>query len=97
MLETELKYAGYIARQFVAVDKLRKEEEIRIPRLIDYAQVPGLRAESRQKLGKIRPETLAQASRISGITPADVALLSIIVQRGGVPLCEREGEANGAT
>jgi tRNA uridine 5-carboxymethylaminomethyl modification enzyme len=91
-LETELKYAGYIARQTAAVEKLRQDEEIRIPALLDYAQVPGLRSESRQKLGNIRPETLAQASRISGITPADIALLSIIVRRGKVPLAERAGD-----
>jgi tRNA uridine 5-carboxymethylaminomethyl modification enzyme len=91
-LEIELKYAGYIQRQYAAVDKLRKEEETRIPVSLDYAQVPGLRSETRQKLTKIRPETLAQASRISGITPADIALLSIIVQRGHVPVQSGAGE-----
>jgi tRNA uridine 5-carboxymethylaminomethyl modification enzyme len=80
-LEIELKYAGYIARQHAAVERLRKHEESTIPALFDYREVSGLRAESRQKLMTVRPETLAQAARISGITPADIALLSIMVER----------------
>lgn len=81
-VETELKYAGYIARQHASIEKLKLVEEKRIPVGFDYAQVGGLRAETRQKLAQVQPETLGQAGRISGITPADLALLSIMVERG---------------
>jgi tRNA uridine 5-carboxymethylaminomethyl modification enzyme len=81
--EIDLKYAGYIARQETAVERLRDSEAKRIPPTLDYLAIPSLRAETRQKLAKVRPETLGQAARISGITPADIALLSIVIQRGG--------------
>jgi tRNA uridine 5-carboxymethylaminomethyl modification enzyme len=80
-LETEIKYAGYITRQESAVAKLRATEEKKIPVNLDYGSVHGLRAETRQKLEKVRPETMGQAARISGITPADLALLSIWLER----------------
>jgi tRNA uridine 5-carboxymethylaminomethyl modification enzyme len=83
-IETDLKYAGYIARQHIAVEKQRMFEGKRIPSDFDYSRISGLRTESRQKLAKIRPETLGQASRISGVTPADVALLSIVMHRPAV-------------
>jgi tRNA uridine 5-carboxymethylaminomethyl modification enzyme len=85
-VEIDLKYAGYIARQEIEIEKLRGREEKRIPPQIDFLGIPGLRAETRLKLAKIRPETLGQAARISGITPADVALLSVYLQK---PLSER--------
>jgi tRNA uridine 5-carboxymethylaminomethyl modification enzyme len=80
-LEIDLKYAGYITRQNAAIERLRHQEERRIPPTFDYAVVRGLRAETRQKLMQIRPETLGQASRISGMTPADLALLSIVLEK----------------
>lgn len=80
-LEIDLKYAGYIQRQEAAVQKLRASEEKRIPRDLDFSQVSGLRTETRQKLSQVRPETLGQASRISGITPTDLALLSIWLEK----------------
>lgn len=79
--EIDLKYEGYIVRQQTAVERLRSSEEKRIPAAISYESIRGLRAETRQKLAKIRPETLGQAARISGVTPADVALLSIVIER----------------
>ncbi|RYD71685.1 MAG: tRNA uridine-5-carboxymethylaminomethyl(34) synthesis enzyme MnmG, partial [Verrucomicrobiaceae bacterium] len=79
--EIDIKYAGYISRQETAVAKLRASDEKRIPLNVDYESIHGLRAETRQKLAKIRPETLGQASRISGITPADIALLSIWLEK----------------
>ena len=79
--EIELNYAGYIARQEIEIGKLRGREEKRIPAGLDFQAIPGLRAETRQKLGKVRPETLGQAARISGITPADIALLSVWLQK----------------
>jgi tRNA uridine 5-carboxymethylaminomethyl modification enzyme len=81
-LEIDLKYEGYIVRQTAAVEKLRASEEKRIPATIDYHSILALRAETRQKLTALRPETLGQVARISGITPADVALLSIVIRRG---------------
>lgn len=80
-LEIELRYEGYITRQHAAVAKLRASEEKRIPAHVDFFTIGGLRAETRQKLAKVRPETLGQASRISGVTPADIALLSVVIER----------------
>ena len=79
--EIDIKYAGYIARQESDIEKLRSREDKRIPIDIDFNAVPSLRPESRQKLTKVRPETLGQAARISGVTPADVAILSIYIQK----------------
>ena len=78
--EIDLKYAGYISRQEIDIEKLRLREDKRIPLGLDYSSVPSLRHESRQKLNKIHPETLGQAARISGVTPADIAILSIFLQ-----------------
>lgn len=80
-LEIDLKYEGYIARQNIAIDRLRADEGKRIPANLDYSLIRGLRAETRQKLAAVRPETLGQAARISGITPADLALLSVVMQK----------------
>ena len=80
-LETDLKYAGYITRQETAVEKLRASEGKAIPAGLDFNTLSGLRAETRQKLSHSRPETLGQAARISGITPADIALLAIWLER----------------
>jgi tRNA uridine 5-carboxymethylaminomethyl modification enzyme len=80
-VEIDVKYAGYLARQETEVARVRRLQEKRIPAQFDYSGLPQLRAEAREKLAKIRPTSLAQASRISGITPADVALL--LVHLGG--------------
>ncbi|MFO0797475.1 MAG: tRNA uridine-5-carboxymethylaminomethyl(34) synthesis enzyme MnmG [Gemmataceae bacterium] len=71
----EAKYRGYIDRQAAEVDRFRKMEGRQIPAAFDYAAVPQLRAEAREKLSRLRPFTLGQASRVSGITPADLAVL----------------------
>jgi tRNA uridine 5-carboxymethylaminomethyl modification enzyme len=76
-VETDLKYEGYIKRQEEAILRAERAESKNIPELLDYNDVRGLRAEARQKFTRIRPATLGQAGRISGITPADIALLSI--------------------
>ncbi len=75
--ETEIKYEGYIARQQAQVDDMLKLEGKKIPADINYAEIDGLRLEAREKLAKVSPKNLAQASRISGVSPADVAVLSI--------------------
>ncbi len=80
-IEIDLKYAGYIARQESAVEKLRSKEGKTIPLGMDYQTITGLRAETRQKLAKVRPETLGQAERISGVTPADIALLAVYLAK----------------
>jgi tRNA uridine 5-carboxymethylaminomethyl modification enzyme len=81
-VEIELKYAGYISRQDADVAKFRSMEDKQIPDWLDYAQIPSLRTEARQKLIKIRPTTLGQASRISGVSPADISLVVIWMKRG---------------
>jgi tRNA uridine 5-carboxymethylaminomethyl modification enzyme len=71
----DVKYSGYVARQAIEVDRQRRLAEKRIPSSFDYLSVRQLRTEAREKLLQIRPTSLAQASRISGITPADIALV----------------------
>jgi tRNA uridine 5-carboxymethylaminomethyl modification enzyme len=81
LLEIEFKYAGYIDRQTEMVDRTRRMESQGIPGSVDYASIRGLKNEARAKLESIRPETLGQAGRISGITPADIAVLTIWLER----------------
>ena len=76
----QIRYEGYIKRQQSQVDKFKKMENKKIPGDIDYDQVPSLRTEARLKLGKIRPVSIGQASRISGVSPADVSVLLIYLQ-----------------
>ena len=84
-VETDLKYEGYITRQKIEVEKLHAAEERVIPPNFDFASIRGLRTEARQKLVRQMPATLGQASRISGVTPADLALLSVMLDR---PYCQ---------
>lgn len=81
-IEILVKYAGYIARETLQVEKARALEDQRIPAWIDYDQLKVIRFECREKLKKIRPESLGQASRISGVTPADISILAVIIKRG---------------
>ena len=76
-LETECKYAGYIQQQERQVDRLRSSEDRRIPAALDFAIIPGISREIAEKLERVRPETLGQAGRIPGVTPAAVAVLDI--------------------
>ena len=80
-LEIGIKYQGYIKRQFDQVERFRKTENVAIPENINYDAVAGLTAEVREKLKKIRPITLGQASRIRGMTPAAMAILSVAIRR----------------
>ncbi|MBQ8163010.1 MAG: tRNA uridine-5-carboxymethylaminomethyl(34) synthesis enzyme MnmG [Clostridia bacterium] len=75
--QTEIKYEGYVKKQLLEVKKSEKMEQRPIPADIDYMQIAGLRIEARQKLDKVRPQTLGQASRISGVSPADISVLHI--------------------
>ena len=81
-VEIQVKYQGYIDRQQEEINNRRDIETLRLPDGIDYAKVKGLSAEVQQKLNAHRPETLGQASRISGVTPAAVALLMVHLKRG---------------
>lgn len=81
-VETEIKYAGYIRRQATEVDRFRALEAQMIPADFDYASVASLRTEARIKLDRIRPATVGQASRISGVTPADLSLVMVWLKRG---------------
>jgi tRNA uridine 5-carboxymethylaminomethyl modification enzyme len=80
-VETELKYAGYIKRQEAEVEKVKALENQQIPPSFDYSSVPSLRLEARQKLMKLRPTTLGQAGRISGVSPADTSILMVWIKR----------------
>jgi len=80
-VEIEIKYAGYIRRQEAEVDRFRGLEDQLIPHDFDYEKVASLRTEARIKLGKIRPATVGQASRISGVTPADLGLVMVWLRR----------------
>jgi tRNA uridine 5-carboxymethylaminomethyl modification enzyme len=82
-VEIAVKYEGYITRQEAEVGKVKALEEKQIPESFDYADVPSLRNEARQKLAKIRPATLGQASRISGVSPSDIGILMVWLKRGG--------------
>jgi tRNA uridine 5-carboxymethylaminomethyl modification enzyme len=81
-VETEAKYAGYIAQQERQIDRLRDSDRRRIPREFEFSQIPGLSTEARQKLERVRPETLGQAGRIPGITPAAIAVLDVYLSIG---------------
>ena len=76
-VEIEVKYEGYIERQQAQVEKFKKMEGFVLPSWLNYSSIPELRKEARQKLSNIRPISLGQASRISGISPADVSILMI--------------------
>jgi tRNA uridine 5-carboxymethylaminomethyl modification enzyme len=80
-VETIAKYDGYLSRQASEVKRLHRMETKGVPESVDYAEVPGLRSESREKLARVRPTTIGQASRIGGVTPSDVALLLFYLER----------------
>lgn len=82
-VEIAIKYAGYIDRQESEIEKFKTLESKQIPEAFDYSTVPSLRSEARQKLNKVRPATLGQASRISGVSPADIGILTVWLKRAG--------------
>lgn len=81
-VEIQIKYDGYINKAYSKVEKLKRLEEKRIPENIDYDSINGIANEAKEKLKKIQPETIAQASRISGVNPADISVLMVHVQSG---------------
>lgn len=81
-LEIRIKYQGYIEQEERSATRAKASEAVGIPAWVDYWSIPALRYESREKLDKVRPENLGQASRIPGVNPADIAVLSLIIKRG---------------
>ena len=78
-VQTEVKYSGYLKRQQMLISQMRKNEQIKLPADFDYSQIKGLRIEAQQKLNKFKPLSLGQASRISGVSPADIAVLTVYI------------------
>jgi tRNA uridine 5-carboxymethylaminomethyl modification enzyme len=85
-VEIQLKYEGYIARDLEQIERFRKLEDKQLPDAMDYNKINALRFESRQKLTRYRPDSIGQASRIPGVTPADIAILLVWLKRGGEPV-----------
>ena len=83
-IEIQVKYEGYIDKSLQQVDKLKKMENKKIPDQIDYNAISGLATEAKQKLMQVRPLSIAQASRISGVNPADISILLIYIEQGKI-------------
>jgi tRNA uridine 5-carboxymethylaminomethyl modification enzyme len=83
-VEINVKYEGYIARQMMQIERFKKMEDHKLPDDIDYDAIKGLRIEARQKLDRIRPQSVGQASRISGVSPADISVLLIYLKQHGL-------------
>ncbi|KRM96936.1 tRNA uridine 5-carboxymethylaminomethyl modification enzyme GidA [Liquorilactobacillus aquaticus DSM 21051] len=83
-VEIQIKYEGYIKKAYQKVEKLKRMEAKKIPDRIDYDAIEGLATEAQQKLKKIQPATLAQASRISGVNPADLSILAVYIEQGKI-------------
>ena len=79
-VDIEIKYEGYMARQLRQIEQFKKMENKKIPESINYDDVPSLRIEARQKLTKYRPVNVGQASRISGVSPADISVLLVYLE-----------------
>jgi tRNA uridine 5-carboxymethylaminomethyl modification enzyme len=79
-LETEVKYEGYVRRQSEAVDRYKRLDDAVIPAALNFASVPGLSTEVRERLAKVRPASLGQAARMPGITPAAIGLLAVYLR-----------------
>jgi tRNA uridine 5-carboxymethylaminomethyl modification enzyme len=89
--ETEFRYEGYLKRQLASVERMRRQEQRRIPDNFPFEGIPGLSREMVQRLGEVRPATLAQASRIPGVTPAAVAVVAAYLDRRAPSSSDREG------
>ena len=78
-VETEVKYEGYLKRQNILIEQMKKNEDIKLEQDFDYSTIKGLRLEAQQKLNKFKPLSLGQASRISGVSPADISVLTVFL------------------
>lgn len=83
-VEIQIKYEGYIEKSLQQVERLKKMEDKKIPEQIDYDKITGLATEARQKLKQVRPLSIAQASRISGVNPADISILLVYIEQGKI-------------
>ena len=83
-VEIQIKYEGYIAKSLQQVERLKKLEDKKIPENIDYLAINGIATEARQKLDQVRPLSIAQASRISGVNPADISILLVYIEQGKI-------------
>jgi len=95
-IEVLIKYAGYIDREKLQIERARSLEDQRIPDWLDYDKLDVLRFECREKLKKIRPESLGQAARISGVNPADISILAVIIKRGIKYECSKSEDNPGS-
>ena len=95
-IEVLVKYAGYIDREKLQIERARSLEDQRIPDWLDYDKLDVLRFECREKLKKIRPESLGQAARISGVNPADISILAVIIKRGIKYECSKSEDNPGS-
>ncbi len=89
-IEIQLKYEGYIQKALAQVEKLHKMEEKKIPENIDYDDISSLATEAREKLKEVRPLSIAQASRISGVNPADISILLVYIEQGKIARVSNE-------
>jgi tRNA uridine 5-carboxymethylaminomethyl modification enzyme len=92
-VETEIKYAGYLDQQRKSIEKLKRAESLSIPAWFDYQSVSGLSREMQEKLSRVRPQTVGQASRIPGVTPAALSLIHVYIEIQG----RKRAEAVAAT
>ncbi|MGT2756764.1 tRNA uridine-5-carboxymethylaminomethyl(34) synthesis enzyme MnmG [Streptococcus ovuberis] len=92
LIETEIKYEGYIAKALDQVDKMKRMEEKRIPADIDWDDIDSIATEARDKFKKINPETIGQASRISGVNPADISILMVYLEGKGRSITKKNGK-----
>ena len=92
-VEIQLKYEGYIKKALQQVEKMRRMEEKRIPDWVDYDKISGISSEAREKLKEVQPVSLGQASRISGVNPADISILMVHIEQGGKAYAISENQA----
>lgn len=81
-VEIQVKYAGYIDKQLAQVERMRKMENKKLPVDLDYMAINGLATEAKQKLLEVRPLSVGQASRVSGVNPADISILLVYLEQG---------------
>ena len=93
-VEIQIKYDGYISRQMKQVEQFKKLEDKKLPENIDYTKIDGLRIEARQKLASIKPASMGQASRISGVSPADISVLLIYLEQQNLKRKQQEETTN---
>jgi tRNA uridine 5-carboxymethylaminomethyl modification enzyme len=89
VVETEIKYQGYLDKQSKTIQRMSEASQLALPPTLDYKSIVQLSNEGREKLGKLRPVTLGHASRIPGITPADMSVLQVLLASHKLPLAEK--------